>query len=155
MAASPVPATFTTVGTDVVVVSSTGTFATADLFRGKITKVTKTQVTVDYKVGDRTVTNRYVASRWNMHKDTQMDEYGTRDVYSRGTTLVLATDPTLDARRAAKAKHVAENALRTAASKFAAQRQFAAEDLDAMAAALDAYRATLAPVVTEGTNAAE
>ncbi len=145
MAATPVPATFATVGTDVVVVSSTGTFATADLFRGQIPKVTTTQVTVDYKVGDRTVTNRYVASRWNMHKDTQMDEYGTRDVYSRGTTLLLATDPTLDARRAAKAKQVAENTLRTAASKFAAQRHVTTEDLDEMTAAMDAYRATLTP----------
>lgn len=144
MAVSPVPAAFTTIGTDVVIISGSGDFATAALIPAKIVKVTATQVTVE-ATGARTYTERFVASRWNSHAETQMDQYGTRDSWSRGASLVLATDPVLAARRDARLKHNAEVALRTVASKFAACRGFTAEDLDTMQAAMDAYRATLTP----------
>lgn len=144
MAVSPVPAAFTTVGTDVVIISGSGEFATAALIPAKIVKVTATQVTVE-ATGARTYTERFVASRWNSHYETQMDQYGTRDSWSRGASLVLATDESLDARRAAKRRHTAENALRSAAAQLSKLRNPSAEELDTMAAAMDAYRATLTP----------
>lgn len=138
MNAKTLPSAFTTVGTPVVVVTDGDA-----ILPGKIIKVTKTQVTVEFRRRGATVTERFVPSRWNDRYETEMDQYGMRDAWSRGASLLLATDPSLPGRRAAKAKANAERALRTAAAAFAAQKVVTAADLDEIQAAMDAYRATL------------
>jgi hypothetical protein len=139
MAAAPIPSAFTTIGTPVVIIGASGDSLTP----AKIVKVTKTQVTVDYRRGGETRTGRFIPSRWTDRYQTEMDQYGMRDSWNTPARLLLATDPSLPGRRAAAAKARAEKALKAAASKFAAQRHPTAADLDAMAAAMDAYRATL------------
>lgn len=139
MTAQTVPSAFATVGTYVVVLGMNDSITNA-----KIIKVTKTQVTAEYRLRGTTQTMRFVPSRWNDRYETEMDQYGMRDAWSRGASLLLASDPSLPARRAARAKATAERTLRTAAAKFAAQKEVTAADLDEIQVAMDAYRATLA-----------
>jgi hypothetical protein len=139
MAVQPTPAAFTTVGTAVVMIGSSYSYESAPITPGKIVKVTATQVTAEFITKSRTWTARFVAPRWGNTAETQMDEYGMRDSYSRRATLVLATDPSLAERRAAKAARMAEAAVTAAAAKFAAVKRPTAADVAELQAALTKY----------------
>lgn len=139
MAITPVPAAFTTIGTDVVAVDTSYSYESATMTAGKIIKVTATQVTVEFKNGDRTYTKRFVASRWGMYREWQMDEYGQRDSYRSGSTLVLATDPSLAERKAARAARIAEGKVTAAAAEFAKIKRPTAADVATLQAVLAAY----------------
>lgn len=140
MAAKTVHPAFATVGTDVVVITSLD-----GMFPAKVVKATKTQITVEFRRRGATVTQRFIPSRWSDRYATQMDEFGTRDSYGHGDTLLLATDPSLPGRRAARAKRRAELALKAAATAISSRTSPTLAQLDAAAAAIAEYRALIAP----------
>lgn len=116
------PAQFTT-GTEVASIRYGHHYTDAPtVTQGKITKVTKAQVTVEFTngaatYGAATYASRYVAD-YASQKETSLTEYGMKNSYRNGETLVLANDERLVAiaKRADKANR--ERAIRAAAQSF-------------------------------------
>lgn len=135
MPVAPVPAEFATVGQRVVIIGRSGNGVT----NAKVTKVTKTQVTVETPNGS---TRRFYDDGRNRRDEMiSLGEVGGGSTYVSAPRLHLTNDPRVNAAARYTAKLRRDRELRAAAEEFGKKKTFTPEDIATMRNALNTFEA--------------